>query len=189
MSLNSLIHLHGNHTKILKSLDMSSLGDKYKPADICAKFAGIFSEVNHGTNPNSIYNRTRSEFCPKIALRMTKGPSNSCIDFHCDGGYATSTSQIPLNSRSEYVGGKLCFFVNDQVHEVPRPPGSLVQHPPQVLHAVTSVTEGVRKSLFLVDHSNGLTNGIGVVPGYEMGGVVTLRNEHVASFLAQRQRT
>ena len=37
-----------------------------------------------------------------------------------------------------------------------RPVGSLVQHPPRVLHAVTCLTEGTRKSLFIVDRSNGL---------------------------------
>jgi len=108
---------------------------------------------------------------------MTCGPTNSRIDFHCDGNYATSTSQIPLNSPSEYKGGKLCFFVNDQVHEVPRVPGSVVQHPPNVLHGVTSVTEGVRKSLFIVDCINGLGQG----------GVVTLTNEDISSFLALRE--
>ena len=108
---------------------------------------------------------------------MTCGPTNSCIDFHCDGGYATSTSQIPLNSPSEYKGGKLCFFVNDQVHEIPRVPGSVVQHPPNVLHGVTSVTEGVRKSLFIVDRMNGL--------GHD--GVITLTNEDIFCFLAQRE--
>lgn len=37
----------------------------------------------------------------KIALRMTRGPTNTCIPFHCDGAYATSTTQFPLNSPSE----------------------------------------------------------------------------------------
>ena len=115
----------------------------------------------------------------KIALRMTRGPTNSCIDFHCDGGYATSTSQIPLNPPSEYEGGTLCFFVNDQLHNIPRPPGSLVQHPPRVLHGVTSVTEGTRKSLFIVDTMNGLGEK----------GVVNLTLDHVVSFLAQRAAT
>jgi hypothetical protein len=33
----------------------------------------------------------------EMALRMTRGPTKACIDFHCDGFYATSTSQIALN--------------------------------------------------------------------------------------------
>jgi len=92
----------------------------------------------------------------KVALRMTKGPTNACIAFHCDGGYVTSTSQIALNPPSEYKGGQLCFFVNDQVHFLERRVGSLVQHPPRVLHGVTNLTHGTCKSLFIVDMQNGL---------------------------------
>ena len=109
----------------------------------------------------------------KYALRMTKA-SNNCISFHCDGAYATSTSQIPLNDPSEYKGGKLCYFVNDQLHFVPRTPGSLVQHPPRVLHGVTRVTEGTRKSFFIVDSKNGLGDK----------DVVQLKADTIVSFLA-----
>ena len=115
----------------------------------------------------------------KVALRMTKGPTNSCIDFHTDNDRfhptASSTSQIPLNSPSEYKGGQLCFFVNDHLHMVPRKAGSLVQHPPNILHGVTSLTEGERKSLFILD----VTNGLGE------GGVVKLTSDHIDSFLVE----
>jgi ubiquitin len=111
----------------------------------------------------------------KIALRMTRGPTNTCIDFHCDGGYATSTSQIPLNSSDEYGGGRLCFFVDDTLHVLLRSAGSLMQHPLRVLHGVTAVTEGTRKSLFIVDESNSLGQT----------GVVRLRREHMPSWLDQ----
>jgi hypothetical protein len=111
----------------------------------------------------------------KIALRMTRGPTNTCIDFHCDGGYASSTSQIPLNSSDEYKGDRLLFFVNDTLHVVPRPAGSLTQHPPRVLHGVTAVTEGTRKSLFIVNAGNGLGGT----------GVVVVVREHMWSWLEQ----
>ena len=68
-----------------------------------------------------------------------------CINFHCDGGYATSTTQIALNDPSEYKGGAICFFVNDNIHMIPQMKGSMVQHARHVLHGVTSVTEGTRK--------------------------------------------
>lgn len=142
----------------------SSLDDKYKSMRLNDKFKELFGKVP-GAQVSGGY---------KIALRMTKGPTNSCIDFHCDGAYASSTSQIPLNSPFEYKGGSLCFFVNDHLHKVPRIAGSLVQHPPQILHGVTSVTEGTRKSLFIVDKSNGLGED----------GVVNLTSDHVVSFLA-----
>jgi len=152
--------------QIMSELD-TSLDDKYKFDRICENFKTLFEQVS----PNA---RGRGGY--KVALRATRGPTNSCIDFHCDGIYASSTSQIPLNSPTEYKGGQLCFFVNDQLHFVPRPLGSLVQHPPNVLHGVTQVTEGTRKSLFIVDESNGLGEG----------GVVVLSSEDIASFLAHR---
>lgn len=39
----------------------------------------------------------------KIALRRTEGPVEGCIDFHCDGAYATHTVQLTLNDESECV--------------------------------------------------------------------------------------
>ena len=109
----------------------------------------------------------------KIALRMTRGPSNACIDFHCDGSYATGTVQIALNDSDEYQGGRLCFFVSDHLHVLERPAGSVCQHPPQVLHGVSALTEGTRKSLFMVDVSNGLGDG----------DVVEVTGAHVQSFI------
>merc|ERR1719476_441899 len=87
---------------------------------------------------------------------MTRAPTNACIDFHCDGAYATATVQVCLNSSADCEGGRLCFFVNNQVQFPERRPGAVTQHPPKVLHAVTALTRGTRKSLFVVDESNGL---------------------------------
>mmetsp|Transcript_8261 Transcript_8261/g.14978 ORF Transcript_8261/g.14978 Transcript_8261/m.14978 type:complete len:167 (+) Transcript_8261:653-1153(+) len=88
-----------------------------------------------------------------MGLRMTKGPTNACIAFHCDGGYVTSTPQIALVAESSYgyTGGELCFFVNDKVHVLDRPVGSLVQYPPKVPHGVTHLSSGTQKSLIVVD--------------------------------------
>jgi len=110
----------------------------------------------------------------KMALRMTRGPSGACIDFHCDGGYATGTVQIALNSTDDYEGGRLLFFVNDALHDLQnRPPGSVVQHPPRVLHGVSAMIKGTRKSLFIVDQTNGLGEDA----------VVKIEEEHVDGFL------
>ena len=93
----------------------------------------------------------------KLALRLTiPGPTLTCINFHVDGGYASATVQIPLNTESEYSGGKLCFFVNDTVVVPSRTQGSLTRHERKVLHGVTALHSGVRKSLFVVDIENGL---------------------------------
>ncbi|CAE7438105.1 TU20 [Symbiodinium natans] len=113
----------------------------------------------------------------KVVLRMTRGPSNSCINFHCDGGYATGTVQVALSEPWEYKGGRLCFFVMDGLHVLERPAGSTCQHPRTVLHGVTALQEGTRKSLFVVDTENGL--------GEE--GVVLASHVHVQGFQASRE--
>ncbi|CAM9809373.1 unnamed protein product, partial [Heterosigma akashiwo] len=92
----------------------------------------------------------------KIALRMTRGPTNACISFHCDGPYASSTTQIALNPESEYEGGHLCFYARGELTVLSRKPGSYSHHPPNVLHGVTSLISGTRKSLFVLDVGNGL---------------------------------
>ena len=100
-----------------------------------ARFARLLAEHStHGT---------------KIALRRTEGPVDGCIDFHCDGGYATKTVQIALNNDDEYVGGRLCFVTLDASRNpvltvVERPAGTLTCHPAKVLHAATKLHAGVR---------------------------------------------
>jgi hypothetical protein len=68
------------------------------------------------------------------------------------------------------------FFVNDTIHILERPVGSITQHPLRVLHGVTALTEGTRKSLFIVDRPNGLGEG----------GIVTVVSDDVQLFLAQQ---
>jgi Ubiquitin family len=159
---------------VLSSLDKSFQEDDitYKSSTVLRKLQDAFCAANKGSS--------RGVVVPKIALRMTRGPTNSCINFHCDGEYATSTVQIALNDTHEYDRGKLCFFdVNNQVfHVVPRTPGSLVQHPPKILHGVTSVTRGYRRSLFVVDQENGLGET----------GVVMVTQAHLVSFFAWSRR-
>lgn len=109
---------------------------------------------------------------PKIALRITKGPTNACIDFHCDGAYATSTLQLVLNDPEEYEGGSLCFYEQGELKIIKRPFGSLTVHPAKVLHGVTALRFGFRKSLFIVDHANGLGEGA----------VITVSDDSVEQF-------
>ena len=93
----------------------------------------------------------------KIVLRRTEA-TNGCIDFHRDGGYATTTAQLTLNNDSEYGGGRLLFFHRGKLLEPKRPAGYLIIHSSDVMHAVTRVTDGARYSLFVVDARNGLAD-------------------------------
>jgi len=67
---------------------------------------------------------------PKIALRHTVGPTNACINFHCNGGYATITTQIALNEPSDCEGGRLVYFVNDEVPWFTPTPSFACRHEP-----------------------------------------------------------
>jgi hypothetical protein len=71
----------------------------------------------------------------------------------------------------------LLFFVRNNLTELNRHAVSICRHPAKVLHAVTAITEDTRKSLFVVDQSNGL--------GEE--GVVCVNIAHVTAFLAARE--
>ncbi len=95
----------------------------------------------------------------KIPLRMTHAPSNTWINFHGDGQYATCTVKIALNGTTDYEGGRLCFCQCPDVKYPEanliileeRPTGSVCRHLGDVLHVVTALTSGTLKSLFVVD--------------------------------------
>ena len=116
----------------------------------------------------------------KIALRKTCGPTRACINFHCDGSYATGTVQVALSDSAEYQGGRLCCFhmkareEDDELVVLERPAGSVCQHATKVLHGVTDLKGGTRKSLFVVDKTNGLGEG----------GIVQASSRDVTLFLA-----
>ena len=116
----------------------------------------------------------------KIAFRMTVGPTDACIPFHCDGPYATSTTQIALNSSKEYRGGRLVYCTFEgasaesvetaetaeiakgveaarvRLHVTERPAGTVTHHRPKIVHGVTRMVSGTRYSLFVLDEANGL---------------------------------
>ncbi|CAM9526211.1 unnamed protein product, partial [Heterosigma akashiwo] len=130
----------------------------------------LFETLDQHFSSDSIYRSDRvidrlkrlyqghSHHSCKIALRMTRGPTNACISFHCDGDYAHSTTQIALNPESEYEGGRLCFYSKGTgaLTVLSRKPGSCSHHTAKVLHGVTNLISGTRKSLFVLDNGNGL---------------------------------
>lgn len=114
-----------------------------------------------------------------FALRMSKaGPTpDKFIDWHVDGGYATRTVQVRLSETAEYEGGDLLYFIDGEVVRYPQPGGSLFRHDRDALHAVTAMHRGTRKSLFVVDESNGLG-------GYD---VLQVDEDDVTTFLRKRR--
>mmetsp|Transcript_15366 Transcript_15366/g.35174 ORF Transcript_15366/g.35174 Transcript_15366/m.35174 type:complete len:813 (+) Transcript_15366:321-2759(+) len=148
---------------IVSSLDIG-LDDKYKASKLIEKLKTRFYSV-----PGS----ESSTF--KIVLSLTKGPS-PCANFECLQTDARSTSEVLLNSPEDYKGGEMAFFVNDEVDILPRAAGSLVQYPPKVLRGITSVVEGTRMSLLILDKDD--------AAGIDLP--LTLTGDDVVSFLAHR---
>ena len=93
--------------------------------------------------------------------------------------------QIAVNGTTDYEGGRLCFFRPDAKYPLgnliildERPAGSMCRHRKDVLYAVTALTSGTLKSLFVVDSSNGLGEA----------GVVHVKERYVQSFLRHTKR-
>jgi hypothetical protein len=103
---------------------------------------------------------------PMISLRMARGSSNSSrtSTFSCGDG---CTTKIALNSQSEYKGGKLCFYLNGDVHVLDQLVGSMVQFPDTVLHGITQLTEGTQKSLWMVDDHTSSVGGSSLMSGHQ----------------------
>ena len=135
--------------KLLLSIVDDRVDREYKSANISSKMKRVFQRVEG----------CRLEW--KIVLTTILGPYSdastirlSPVDFHCQSMDNTSTSQIALNPVSEYSGGTMYFFVNDELKKIENCPGSLVSHPPKVLCGVSEVTVGQMKFMRVVDKCN-----------------------------------
>lgn len=111
---------------------------------------------------------------PKLALRVTHGPTGTCIPFHRDGDYARHTTQIPLSG--DIDGGRLCFYTEKGLSMPPRVVGSAVSHYPATMHGVTALHRGTRRSMFVLDHANGLGDA----------DVAQITSSHLEGFLDER---
>jgi len=82
-----------------------------------------------------------------IRLRRVEASKGESVAFHTD--YSLKTMQIPLNSDTEYDGGRLVWVRDGRFEVPPRHAGSATIHTCGVVHAVTPMTSGVRYGLFL----------------------------------------
>ena len=143
---------------------MDRVYEKNKQADLKILFKDMdaFCELRFGF-PEKLYEHLcklhSSQNRVSIALRRTQ-KTKGCIPFHCDGGYATKTVQVCLNSDTEYEGGRLLFFAQGKCFCPKREKGFVSIHNRDILHAVTSLKSGTRYSLFVVDNSNTLGESV-----------------------------
>jgi hypothetical protein len=119
-----------------------------------------------------------SAISSKIGLRMTKGPSHACINFHCCSDRdVVGTVQVTLNERDEFNGGRPVIFYRNSLIELNPSAGSVCQFSNRVLHATTALTQGVCKNLFLVNQKC----------GHGDKDVLCVEIPHVAAFLNARK--
>ncbi len=70
-------------------------------------------------------------------LDFAKGPAS----------YRKLSATIQLSDPQDYEGGDLEFMINDKTITAPRIKGALIIFPSFLMHRVTPITKGVRKSL------------------------------------------
>lgn len=58
--------------------------------------------------------------------------------------------QVPLNSDSEYKGGRLIYACDGKLCILQRRVGTVTVHDDQVVHGVSKLEEGVRYGLFFL---------------------------------------
>ena len=115
------------------------------------KIAGVISEVNRR------YFHLNIDACYEPA-QMTgySASANGHYDWHIDYGVGDATvprklsMSLLLNEPGEFIGGDLQFmFSSDKVESVTQKRGRAWFFPSNVLHRVSPVVSGVRKSLVL----------------------------------------
>ena len=94
-------------------------------------------------------NRITEAFAgPYDTIRLRRVTAcGACIPFHSD--FSRRTMQIPLNNEAEYTGGRLVFATAKGFVQCQRQAGTATIHTHHIVHGVTTMTSGVRYSLFL----------------------------------------
>ncbi|MDW3195647.1 MAG: 2OG-Fe(II) oxygenase [Cytophagales bacterium] len=85
-------------------------------------------------------------------LQLARYDKNDQFNWHMDFGAGPVSQRklsmsVQLSEPNEYEGGDLQFMINDQAHNAPRTPGTMIIFPSYVMHRVTPITSGTRMSL------------------------------------------
>jgi PKHD-type hydroxylase len=109
--------------------------------------------VHYIQEANSIWKFDLHTVIDDIQYTEYEGGGNH-YDWHVDIGPGSISHRkvsviVQLSDPSEYKGGKLQINTGGQVKTIPQVKGSVVIFPSYLLHRVTPVTTGLRKSLVL----------------------------------------
>lgn len=85
-------------------------------------------------------------------LQLTRYSEGDFFDWHLDFGAGEISARklsvtVQLSDPDEYEGGDLQFMINQKIVNAPRTKGTVIVFPSFILHRVTPITKGIRKSI------------------------------------------
>ena len=85
-------------------------------------------------------------------LQLTEYAEGDFFEWHMDFGRGDISNRklsltVQLSDPDDYEGGALQFMVNDKVVDAPRTRGTIIVFPSFVMHRVTPITRGIRRSI------------------------------------------
>lgn len=85
-------------------------------------------------------------------LQLAEYGAGDFFDWHLDFGIGASSNRklslsIQLSDSEEYEGGDLEFRINNKVVKAPRAAGTAIIFPSFIMHRVTEITKGHRRSI------------------------------------------
>lgn len=123
-----------------------------EPNDDARWFYDRMQQVVRSINSQS-YQFDLSGFSENLQYTVYHGNQGGHYDWHVDQGplrvRRKLSISVQMSASSDYEGGDLEFRSGNKVETAPRERGMVIAFPSYVLHRVTPVTRGTRKSIVL----------------------------------------
>ena len=85
-------------------------------------------------------------------LQLTEYGEGDFFEWHMDFGggeisHRKLSLTVQLSDSEDYEGGSLQFMINDKIVDAPRQKGTIIVFPSFIMHRVTPITKGTRRSI------------------------------------------
>ena len=115
--------------------------------DIYKKLVRFVKDAN-----KNMWNFRLNSFTEDLQYSEYSSETNGHYDWHLDIGENQSSTRklsisIQLSDPEDYEGGELQFLTGRNIRIAPKSKGTMILFPSYMLHRITPVTNGVRKSL------------------------------------------
>ena len=140
-------------------LDQGKKDDDYRRSDVAwlqhnNETSWIFDRIGFIARQlnGQFYRFDLYGFCEHMQFTIYDESNEGCYDWHTDSGGANFTPRklslvLQLTDPEEYEGGELQILASKNVESVTKQRGLVAAFPSYVLHRVTPVTKGNRKTL------------------------------------------